>query len=51
MHTSFDGFVAGPNGEIDWVKVDKEIFEYTRKLRTQSVVDRDGTVRNGNGRQ
>jgi dihydrofolate reductase len=27
MHTSVDGFVAGPNGEMDWIKVDDEIFE------------------------
>ncbi len=28
---SLDGFVAGPNGEIDWVKVDEEIFNYVGK--------------------
>lgn len=28
MHTSLDGFVAGPNGEIDWIHVDEEIFDY-----------------------
>ncbi len=28
MHISLDGFVAGPNGEMDWIKVDKEIFDY-----------------------
>ena len=27
MHISLDGFVAGLNGEMDWIKVDKEIFE------------------------
>ena len=31
MHISLDGFVAGPNGEIDWVKVDEEIFNYVGK--------------------
>ncbi len=28
MHTSVDGFVAGPNGEMDWIHVDDEIFDY-----------------------
>jgi dihydrofolate reductase len=28
MHMSLDGFVAGPNGEMDWIKVDDEIFDY-----------------------
>jgi dihydrofolate reductase len=31
MHISLDGFVSGPNGELDWVKVDQEIFEYVGK--------------------
>ena len=28
MHVSLDGFVAGPNGEMNWIKVDDEIFDY-----------------------
>lgn len=28
MHVSLDGFVAGSNGEMDWIKVDDEIFDY-----------------------
>jgi dihydrofolate reductase len=31
MHVSLDGFVAGLNGELDWVKVDEELFEYVGK--------------------
>ena len=31
MHISLDGFVAGLNGELDWVKVDEEIFDYVEK--------------------
>ena len=36
MHVSLDGFVAGPNGEIDWIKVDDEIFDYAG-ARTQEA--------------
>ena len=28
MHISLDGFVAGPNGEMNWINVDQEIFDY-----------------------
>ncbi len=31
MHISLDGFVAGPNGEMNWIKVDPEIFDYVGK--------------------
>ena len=31
MHMSLDGFVAGLNGELDWIKVDEEIFDYAGK--------------------
>jgi dihydrofolate reductase len=31
MHISLDGFVAGPNGEMDWIKVDDEIFDHVGK--------------------
>jgi dihydrofolate reductase len=31
MHISLDGFVAGPKGEMDWIKVDEEIFSYVGK--------------------
>lgn len=27
MHVSLDGFVAGPNGEMDWIQIDEEMFE------------------------
>ena len=32
MHTSLDGFVKGPNGEMDWIKVDDEIFDFVATL-------------------
>ena len=28
MHISLDGFVSGLNGEMDWIKVDEEIFDH-----------------------
>ena len=28
MHISLDGFVAGPKGEMNWIHVDEEIFDY-----------------------
>src|SRR5690242_11773275 len=31
MHVSLDGFVAGPGGEMNWIKVDEELFDYVGK--------------------
>jgi len=31
MHISLDGFVAGSNGEMNWIKMDEEIFDYVGK--------------------
>lgn len=28
MHVSLDGFVAGPKGEMNWIKVNQDIFDY-----------------------
>jgi dihydrofolate reductase len=36
MHASLDGFVAGPNGEMDWINVDNELFDYAGKRTDQS---------------
>ena len=32
MHTSLDGFVAGPNGEMNWIKFDEELFDFVGTL-------------------
>jgi len=31
VHISLDGFVAGPKGEMNWIKVDQEIFDHIGK--------------------
>ncbi len=31
MHISLDGFVAGPKGEMDWIKINEEIFDHVGK--------------------
>lgn len=36
MHISLDGFVAGPNGEMNWIKVDEEIFDHVGKRIAES---------------
>jgi dihydrofolate reductase len=36
MHVSLDGFVTGPNGEMDWIIVDDEIFDYAGQRTSAS---------------
>lgn len=36
MHISLDGFVAGPNGEMNWIQVDEEIFDHIGKRISQT---------------
>lgn len=31
MHISLDGFAAGPNGEMGWIKIDEELFDHVGK--------------------
>ena len=31
-HTSLDGFVAGRNGEMGWIKLDNDLFDFVGKL-------------------
>ena len=32
MHISLDGFAAGPNGELEWARVDEEMYGYVADL-------------------
>jgi len=36
MHTSLDGFVAGLQGELDWIHVDEEIFDFVATMTDQA---------------
>jgi dihydrofolate reductase len=31
MHISLDGFVAGPNGEMNWIKLGEDLFDHIAK--------------------
>ena len=44
MHISLDGFVAGPKGEMDWIKVDEEIFDYVGKRISEGDIALYGRV-------
>lgn len=35
MHSSLDGFVAGSNGEMNWITVDDEIFDFVTTMTDQ----------------
>ena len=32
MHTSLDGFVAGPNGELNWLKLDEDMLDHVAAM-------------------
>ncbi len=44
MHISLDGFVAGPDGEMDWIKVDEEIFDHVGKRISEGEMALYGRV-------
>lgn len=44
MHISLDGFVAGPKGEMDWIKVDQEIFDHVGKRISEGDTSLYGRV-------
>jgi dihydrofolate reductase len=36
MHISLDGFVAGLNGEMDWIKLDEAMFDFVATMTDQA---------------
>lgn len=36
MHTSLDGFVARPTGEMDWIKIDNQMFDFVAEMTDQA---------------
>jgi dihydrofolate reductase len=36
MHSSLDGFVAGLKGEMNWITVDNEIFDFVKTVTDQA---------------
>ena len=48
MHISLDGFVAGPNREMNRIKVDEEIFDHVGKcISGVFIVPPDGYLDGG----
>src|SRR6266545_6666146 len=35
VHTSVDGYIAGPNGEFDWPQLTPELFGYSETINEQ----------------
>ena len=44
MHISLDGFVAGPSGELDWIKIDEELFDHVGKRISEGDTSLYGRV-------
>lgn len=44
MHASLDGFVGGPKGEMNWIKIDDELFDFVGKIVDQADVGLYGRV-------
>ena len=44
MHVSIDGYVTGPTGEMDFVQVDDQMFEYAGKQTDEADVALYGRV-------
>jgi dihydrofolate reductase len=36
MHTSLDGYYAGVNGEMNWIKIDEELFDFVGTMTAKA---------------
>lgn len=36
MYTSLDGFIAGPNGEMNWINVNETMFDFVATMTEQA---------------
>ena len=36
MHVSLDGFVSGPNGEMDWIRLGDDMWDYVQQVTATS---------------
>ncbi len=44
MHVTLDGFVAGPNGAMNWIKFDNELFDFVGKMTAEADIALYGRV-------
>lgn len=44
MHISLDGLVAGPNGEMDLIKIDQEICDHVGKRISEGDMALYGSI-------
>lgn len=44
MHTSLDGFAGGPNGELNWININDEIFDFVGKMTDKADAGLYGRV-------
>jgi dihydrofolate reductase len=44
MHISLDGFTAGPNGEMNWIKLDDGMFDFVKTMTDEADIGMYGRV-------
>ena len=44
LHISLDGYAAGPKGEMDWIRIDEEMFDFVGQLTAEADTAMYGRV-------